>query len=218
MSSGSELAGLALQDILDGIADGLNEAQQSLRNRAPYDEYGRPNTIYQLPYLDFNLQVTSQFDSYLNQDNHEQKIMRFAPAKESLVTTRAKTEIFSTISGRFVATTPNEGLPQTILEIQTTEPKKRYAKYEVAVTVNVRNAAFENLIDSKVEFNFDEDLTTALNTVDELPTITDGEVYSNREGVANTSIKIPVSDFDKGHIYVFNINVGNVHKTVSIGK
>lgn len=218
MSTGSEIAGLALQDILDGIADGLNEAQQSLRNRAPYDEFGRPNTIYQLPYLDFNLQVTSEFDSYLNQNNQEKQIMRFAPAKETLTTTSAKTEVFSTISGRFVATTPNEGLPQTILEVQTAEPNKRYSKYEVAVTVNVRNAALESLIGSKVEFNFDADLTESLNTIDALPVLTDGELYSNQEGTVSTVFKIPVADFDKGRIFVFNINVGNVHKTVSIGK
>ena len=217
MSTGSEIAGLALQDILDGIADGLNEAQQSLRNMAPYDEFGRPNTIYQLPYLDFNLQVTSEFDSFTNQNNQEKKVMRFSPARENLTTTSASTEIFSTISGRFVATTPNEGLPQTILEIQTTEPNKRYSKYEVEVTVNVRNAAMESLVGSKVEFNYDEDLTATLNTVDALPTLSDGELYSDQSGIVRTMFKVPAGDFEKGRIYVFNINVGNVHKTVSIG-
>jgi len=218
MSTGSEIAGLALQDILDGIADGLNEAQQSLRNMAPYDEFGRPKTINQLPCLDFSLQVTSEFDSYLNQENQEKKVMRFAPAKEKLTTSSASTEIFSTISGRFVATTPNEGLPQTILEVQTAEPNKRYSKYEVAVTVNVRNAALESLVGSKVEFNYDADLTESLNTVDALPILTDGELYSNNQGSVSTLIKIPVADFDKGRIFVFSINVGNVNKSVSIGK
>lgn len=218
MSTGSEIAGLALQDILDGIADGLNEAQQSLRNMAPYDEFGRPNTIYQLPYLDFSLQVTSEFDSYLNQNNQEKKIMRFAPAKESLVTKSARTELFSTISGRFIATTPNEGLPQTILEIQTKEPHKRYSKYEVEVKVDVRNAALEKLVGSKVEFNFDENLTNALNSIDALPSIRDGELYSDQDGMVSTLFKIPADDYEKGRVFVFNVNVGNVSKTVSIGK
>ncbi len=218
MSAGSEITGHALQDILDGIADGLNEAQQSLRNMEPYDEYGRPNTIYQLPYLDFSLQVTSEFDSYTTPENHEKKMMRFAPARRELVDTSAKTEIFSTISGRFVATTPNEGLPQTILEIKTGEPTKRYTKYEVAVNVSVSNAANEALINSKVEFNFDEELTNSLNTIDTPPTITAGESYTDQEGNADVMFKIPQEDYEKGRIYIFNINVGNVHKTVSVGK
>lgn len=217
MSTGSEITGMALQDILDGIAEGLNEAQQNLRNRAPYDEFGRPNTIYQLPYLDFSLQVTSEFDSYSTQDYQEKKVMRFSPAPQT-TSTNSKVEIFSTISGRFVATTPNDGLPQTIIEIQTGEPHKRYSKYEVEVNVEVQNAALEKLTGSKVEFNFDEDLTNNLNTIAELPVITEGEVYTNIEGKATNLFKIPVSEFDKGRIFVFNINVGNVHKTVSIGK
>lgn len=218
MSAGSEIAGLALQDILDGIADGLNEAQQSLRNMAPYDEFGRPNTIYQLPYLDFNLQVTSEFNSYLEPGSQEKQFMRFAPAKERMVTKDANTEIFSTISGRFVATTPNEGLPQTILEVQTSSPVKRSSEYEIEVNVIVRNAAMENVVGSKVEFNFDEDLTHTINIIDGSPTILKGEIYSDNEGKANNLIKIPETDFDKNRIFVFNINVGNVHKTVSIGK
>jgi len=54
---------LTLKEILLGITDSLNEAQHKLRNMEPYDEYGRPNTMYQIPYLDFNLQVTSEFES-----------------------------------------------------------------------------------------------------------------------------------------------------------
>ena len=54
---------LALHEIVLSIADSLNEAQQQLRSMPPYDEYGRPNTLYQLPYLDFNLEVISQFES-----------------------------------------------------------------------------------------------------------------------------------------------------------
>jgi hypothetical protein len=54
---------LALQEILLGIADGLTDAQHQLRTMAPYDEYGRPNTLYQVPYLDFQLQVTSEFET-----------------------------------------------------------------------------------------------------------------------------------------------------------
>jgi hypothetical protein len=51
----SNIHSLALQDILLSIAEGLNKAQNELNNMQPYDEYGRPNTIYHVPYLDFNL-------------------------------------------------------------------------------------------------------------------------------------------------------------------
>lgn len=218
MNEGGELTGLALQDILSGIADGLNEAQQTLRNRAPYDEYGRPNTIYQLPYLDFSLQVTSEFETLQVDGNQDRKVLRFAAAKDKSVSTNSKMEIFSTISGRFVATTPNEGLPQTILDIQPGEPTKRYTKYEVNLKVIAQNAALEKLVGSKIEFNFDEELTLSLNAIDGLPQILEGEVYTDLNGEVINMVKIPAADFDKGRVFVFNVNIGNVHKTFSVGR
>lgn len=54
---------MSLHEILLSIADSLNKAQTQLRSLPPFDEYGRPNTTYQLPYLDFNLEVVSAFAS-----------------------------------------------------------------------------------------------------------------------------------------------------------
>jgi hypothetical protein len=45
MSSQTNITAFALQDILEGIADGLSDAQRHLRDIAPYDTFGRPNTI-----------------------------------------------------------------------------------------------------------------------------------------------------------------------------
>jgi hypothetical protein len=59
----SQIHSLALQDILLSMAEALNKAQNELNNMAPYDEYGRPNTIYHVPYLDFNLQVVTEFEN-----------------------------------------------------------------------------------------------------------------------------------------------------------
>lgn len=63
MSNQSNIHSLALQDILLSIADSLNQAQQQLNNVAPYDQYGRPNTVYHLPYLDFTLKVFTEFET-----------------------------------------------------------------------------------------------------------------------------------------------------------
>jgi len=53
---------LALQDILVSIADSLSQAQQQLSSMPPYDSFGRPNTLYQLPYLDLNIVLSAKFD------------------------------------------------------------------------------------------------------------------------------------------------------------
>lgn len=62
MADQSKIHSLALQDILLSIADSLNQAQLHLNNVQPYDQFGRPNTTYHLPYLDFTLKVYSEFN------------------------------------------------------------------------------------------------------------------------------------------------------------
>ena len=75
----------ALQDILLGVADSLNEAQQALRDVEPYDSFGRPNTVYQLPYLDFSLKVTSEFETSetTQSDQTPKKAIRFGAVREA---------------------------------------------------------------------------------------------------------------------------------------
>lgn len=220
MSSPSKKAAFALQDILLGIADGLNSAQNSLKNMEPYDAYGRPNTMYQLPYLDFSLQVTSEFqESSSGQSSEKMSYMRFEPARRS-TQTNEKTEVYSTISGRFLASVPNEGLPQILIQIKTSEPVKRYSKYEVEIEVFVGNAAGEVMPNSKVEFNYDSDLSDSLRngTISTSPTFTKSEIYTDSQGICKTVLKIPVVDFEKGYYTAVQVNTGTTHKMISISK
>ena len=215
----------ALQDILLGIADSLNEAQEALRSAAPYDALGRPNTLYQLPYLDFSLKVSSEFESEESSDPEAEarKAIRFRSVKEVATTknTSTRTEILSTISGRFVASVPNEGLPQTIIAVKTLPPVMTLdGYYQYDLEVQLSNAAGEKLIDSVVEFNFDEDASAALNgsMAISLPTFSTSEVKTDATGLARSSVKLPVTAFDKGAWYVLAISNGTVSKSISLSK
>ncbi|MGD1847500.1 MAG: hypothetical protein ACFB10_19095 [Salibacteraceae bacterium] len=90
----------ALQEILLGISDSLNEAQEALRDVAPYDAYGRPNTTYQLPYLDFDLKVTSEFETQTTTtgaSENKRQAVRFGavrqPAANGPGSSTSKTEV-----------------------------------------------------------------------------------------------------------------------------
>lgn len=209
----------ALQDILLGLAEGLNEAQQQLREQQPYDAFGRPNTMYQLPYLDFQLQVTSEFESVTSGDANESKnLLRFQPARPVTTGTTARMEIFSTISGRFVATLPNEGAPQTVIRISTETPQLTGVYYEVKMNIEIGNAAGEKLSGVVVEINFDVDTMQLLNgvphtTTPELPV---GEVITGTEGKASAIVRIAKADFTSGKFTVISANTGPVIKTISI--
>lgn len=215
----------ALQDILMGIADSLNEAQEALRSAPPYDALGRPNTLYQLPYLDFSLKVTSEFESEQSADPEAdpRKAIRFRSVKEVATTknTSSRTEILSTISGRFVASVPNEGLPQTIIDVRAINPvvtKDGYYQYDLEVQLS--NAAGEKLIDSVVEFNFDEDASAALNASQtlSLPLFSTSEVKTDATGIARSSVKLHAEAFDKGTWYIITVNNGTVNKSISLSK
>jgi hypothetical protein len=62
---------LELNEILLSIADSLSQAQQQLNDMPSYDIYGRPTTIYQLPYLDFNIALAASYDSEETTDTEE---------------------------------------------------------------------------------------------------------------------------------------------------
>lgn len=138
---------LALHEILLSISDSLNKAQNQLRSMPPYDEFGRPNTIYQLPYLDFSLEVISEFSSPTGLVEENSTPQPPGPAQPSLTAAPRSTQlaqvsggnylkfvpfaatdysklssnkITSVISGRFVAILPNDGLPQVYVSCQAT--------------------------------------------------------------------------------------------------
>lgn len=207
-------AKFALQDLLVGIADGLDSAQLALRDRPPYDAYGRPNTLYQLPYLDFSLQVSSVYEESVTTDNSS---LRFLLAS-SVTNSNSRLEVFSTLSGRFTASMPNEGLPQIVISIEQGTPVLNGTVYDVPLTIEISNVVGEKLVNSLVEFNFDLESTEAFNqtTLTELPDFSTSEGYTDSEGKVSTTVKLPQAAFEADTTFVFIVNTGTVSKSISI--
>ncbi|MEY4926081.1 MAG: hypothetical protein RI894_517 [Bacteroidota bacterium] len=222
MSIQSETSALALQDILLGIADSLNQAQNHLRSLPPYDQYGRPNTMYQLPYLDFSLQVTSEFDTTTttNSNGAQACYLRFRPVTTQTVTSD-KNQIVSSISGRFVAVMPNEGMPQVILQYE----KKRAVlnstntHYTVEVTVRLTNSANEKLSSSRIEFNFDSQESIKISspiTFSTPPSFSISEGLTDANGEIKTIISLPKAAYDNHFTFIFKINSGTIIRSIAI--
>lgn len=227
---------ITLKEILLGISESLNEAQHQLRNAAPYDEYGRPNTLYTLPYLDFTLQVeteletTSTTDGTYNQSTGYGKyamtempyspapVMTYRPVSKTSSSTESD-KITSSISGRFVAVMPNEGLPQLIIEAI---PKQTNISNMYDIEVAVFNSAGEKIPGALVEFNYNKDKTILLNTNSVLNHHTNfvkqGEVTTDVNGLAINTIQIDATDYDAKSTIQIDINVGTVFTKISIQK
>lgn len=195
----SEKNAFALKDILVSLADGLSDAQEELNNQTPFDDLGRPNTIYQLPYLDFKLQVVTEFEQeeVVATEKAVKGALRFTPAK-SVSNDSERIGIFSTISGRFVATVPNEGLPKTELEVDVSEIKGPVnGVYSVDVVTTLENTVGERISNKTVSFNVDEEATQEINK-DKLKAVSEfyfdpAEIKTNKQGDASTSIKFSLA-------------------------
>ena len=240
---------LELNDILVSIADNLNQAQQSLQRMPPYDEFGRPNTMYHLPYLDFNLVVTSSFEdikeetaagamatsipvSSISPLMSKKMKIRFDPRTTSSSSSSSSSQatninLMSSISGRFIAVMPNEGLPQTLMNVSyrsyNNDNDPTYMRFRI--TVLLSNTAGELCANQKVEFNFDEQATKTLNKIVGVEKVTKDPVkFSAMEGMTDengkleTNISFPQKDYDKKYCYIIRINSGITTESISICK
>lgn len=219
--------GLALKDILLSLADGLNEAQEELRSVPPVDELGRPNTIYQLPYLDFSLQVTSEFEQEQEAGTAtvpKKSHLRFRAAESvpPAGQTNTRTEVFSTISGRFVASVPNEGLPQLEPEVEVSTPKPRgnSNRLYAEVTVTLRNSVGELITNHMVHFDYDQETSEAVNkqALSIKPAFDPAEARTDANGQMTVELSIPKADYNNGLTTVFTVTAGLSTQTISISK
>jgi hypothetical protein len=232
----------ALNDILTGLASGLNDAQKQLRNMAPYDEFGRPNIMYQLPYLDFQLQVNSEFEDITTTsgaalgsktvpaiDTQGSELpIRFGAPKASFKFSTVKNseskttvEMKSTISGRFVATAPNEGLPQMVLLVKSNAPTAASAtEYAIELEVSLGNTSGEKIKNSLIEFNYDADLSNALNgtVVPSVPKFSEAEKRTDEDGIAKVKILVKKAEYDANVRLILLVGFGTITKTISICK
>lgn len=238
-----ETNALALHEILLSISDSLNKAQIQLRNMPPFDEFGRPNTIYQLPYLDFNLEVISEFSAPtgsisksplpldLSRKSASAQLaqapainyVRFVSFKETDLSKSSKEKIVSTISGRFVAIMPNDGLPQ--VNISCVSKKITATGFEIRV--KLQNATGDPVTGQRVEVNFDQQTSFGINGVEltKLPSFTalkegappvlkDG--FTNEFGEFSTYVLLDNTDYYANRTFIFVANSGTLFSSVAI--
>ncbi len=242
---------ITLKEILLSISDSLNDAQNELRNMPPYDEFGRPNILYTLPYLDFDIKVEASTESTSRSHNTSQEappqhfrrtinsnassgealnpvlanvkpdkllvnkkiFWQLKPNYSSSSSSANSNKLTSSISGRFVAVPPNEGLPQIYL--QETVSKVSDTIFELEIFVG--NSAGEKIPGTKVEINFvPEESDDSVSP----PRLSVAEVYTSAlEGPSLGStepVTITISSSDVGKNIVFEINVGPISKLISL--
>lgn len=226
---------LALHEILLSISDSLNKAQNQLRNMPAFDEYGRPNTIYQLPYLDFNLEVISEFSAPATTTTPQGRaaqlaqvstgnFLKFVPFAATDYSKLSKNKITSVISGRFIAVLPNDGLQQVYMFCQATVLKETTTSVTCQVTVRLRNATSDPLDGQRVEVNFDRQNTDSINISG---AVADPVFTSPKDGFTGiagtpgefvTTVILNAADYQAGKTFILVANSGTVFSSVGISR
>lgn len=239
--AGSFVAG-TIEDILVSLAEGIRDAQDRLNALEPFDEYGRPRPQYYLPHLDFTLKINAVETSTTqvapgNLDGatraplvsrgaaqvgflaQRAPAFNFALARPSTTST-ATNEIYSTISGRFVAVPPNDGMPQIGLTISASPHPDGPAKR--MITVRGAYATGGPVNGATVEFNIDPVGTAALNglpspvAINQLALFGSGGVLTDATGIAATAIDLAAAPAGATQLLVV-ANLGPVRASLLIG-
>lgn len=177
----------SLAELLVAIADGVREAQEALSQMPVLDAFGRPMPTYHLPYLDFHLRV----DMETTETESGARLLRILPTGNKQKTTSQ--EISSSLSGRFVAIPPGEGLPVPVLRLSNTRLSARSHSIQVQLT----NSAGEPMVGVPVELNLNAAASVQLSAAQGISiaslrdsSLTQALVTTDAQGLASTELHI----------------------------
>jgi hypothetical protein len=241
--AGSFVAG-TIEEILVSLAQGIRDAQEQLNKLEPFDQYGRPKPQYFLPYLDFTLKINAVETKTTDSGSVPQGKpstgalssatrsigalgflspraipINFALANPVKTNSTTSSEIYSTLSGRFVAVPPNDAMPQIALNIASIADASAAGKR--TVTVAASYGAGGPVRGATIEFNADPVATAALNelsspvTLDNTHLFQSGSVITGESGVAATGLDLTA--FPSGITKVLVVaNLGPVRVSIVV--
>ncbi|WP_172332157.1 hypothetical protein [Mangrovicoccus sp. HB161399] len=211
MSDGKFIAD-TLESVIVGMAESLREAQEELAAAAPLDAFGRPMPQYHIPHLDFEIGFRLVTES--KSDGGMRLI--FAPVTSS----ESSSEVTSTISGRFVAVPPGEGLPLPVLAAEVSGSGNART-----LTVAAANTAGEILVGAEVQVNVDLEASRALSLaagasapkIDGQVTLGEAVLVTGPDGQASTSVTFSAA-LQRAAIIVLTVETGAETVRVTTGK
>lgn len=198
MTDQSRFVGNSLEELLVSLAEGVRAAQNALNEAPLIGPTGRPVSSYQLPYLDFTVQVDMQTRTETGGRPVALMLMPLAQGVSS--------QIHSTISGRFVATPPGDGLPVPRIGMSAGGNIGGKAK----ILLEVSNSAGERLADQRIELNIDDKDSTKLSEAcgvtdfarSGATRLEDAVLITDAQGRAATQLRIDDAQDGKGVLVV----------------
>lgn len=210
MSDDGKFIADTLESVIVGMAESLREAQEELSDAAPLDAYGRPVPQYRIPHLDFDIGFKLVTDA---KGSGGMRLL-FGP------TTDRTRDVTSTISGRFVAVPPGEGLPLPLLTLAV-----EGSGNSRDLSVTAATTAGELLAGAEIELNLDKEASAEFSEAAGVssPRL-DGQVSFERAlietddtGVARTRLHFGAS-LQRAAVVVITAELGSEAVRVVTGK
>lgn len=200
MPEESRFVGSSIEELLVSLAEGVREAQMALNAGPLVDPQGRLLASYQLPFLDFSIQVSMETRS--SSTGRPIALLKMVPA----AATSDQQTVASTISGRLVATPPGEGLPVPRIGIVAGPNIGGAAR----LTLSVANSAGEVLAGQRVELNIDDEDSARLAAARGLAgwrrapgtRLSEAMLVTDEQGQAVTSLAIDAAEPGRAVIVV----------------
>lgn len=202
-----------LETVIVGIADSLTEATEQLSAMPPLDTFGRPNPQYQLPYLDF--QIGFRLVTQTTRDGRR-AFLFFKPTGSST----SSNEVTSTISGRFIAVPPGDGLPLPLLSVTVTgSGSTRH------LLLHAANSSGEALAGARIQLNVDVAMSQALSAtagvaepgIAENVALTSAVVTTDVTGQASTEVTL-ADELPASAVVLVTAELGMTMTRVTTGK
>jgi len=238
MSKPGEIIAGTIDDILIALADGIRDAQRALNEAPPFDSFGRPMPTYHLPEVNFDIKMTAQSvvpdepaDTAIANgpviNLPDSVILPMARPMLKFSTPSPKEEggdklsLTSSISGRFVALPPNDGLPTIRLSAAALPTTGNNRNRLITITAQdvdgspLNNIAVELNLDMPTSRMLSEDMGTKL--VDKKPKtgLKQAVVLTNVNGSATTEFTVSPQE-PKGLHFVISIEAGPAASAVVV--
>lgn len=207
MSDPSDMVTGTIDDLLLSMAEGLVEAQKQLDGLHTVDAFGRPGPSYQLPYLDFELRISTQLtaDPVLDQKFGKTLGSGSRSGGHLLINTVPATtargmsaDMLSSFKGRFVAVPPDPNRPALVLDTAV----EHIDAHHYGLRAYAKNTLGEPIAGLEVHFNLDPALSAELSAADNIPidnlrpgtSLQQGIGRTDANGVASTTLVIDAAD------------------------
>lgn len=210
MSDDGKFIADTLESVIVGMAESLREAQEELSDAAPLDAYGRPIPQYRIPHLDFEVGFKLVTDT---KGSGGMRLL-FGP------TTDKTRDVTSTISGRFVAVPPGEGLPLPVLSLAIEGTGNRREVRIIATTSAgelLAGAEIELNVDKSASVGFSNEAGVASPRLDGQVSFDSALVLTDETGIARTAITFGAS-LQRAAVVVITADIGGETVRVISGK